>query len=116
MNRFTAILFMTLVVAACGSHGSGAPAATAPTPTAPTPPTPSSTGIRGSVSDTAFRHLDGARVEVVDGPEAGMSTTADANGSFSFSGTFDDTTRFRATKDGHLAATQVSRTFPNISG
>ena len=116
MNRFTAILLMTLAVAACGKHGSGAPAATVTSPTAPTSPTPSSTGVRGSVSDTAFRHLGGARVEVVDGPQAGMSTTADANGSFSLSGTFDDATRFRATKDGHLAATQVSRTFPNISG
>jgi hypothetical protein len=45
-----------------------------------------------------------------------MSTTADANGSFSLSGTFDDATRFRATKDGHLAATQVYRTFPWVSG
>ena len=115
-NRFTAILFMTLAVAACGNHGPGAPAATVTSPTAPTPPTPSSTGVRGSVSDTAFRHLDGAWVEVVDGLQAGMSTTADANGSFSLSGTFDDATRFRATKDGHLAATQVSRTFPWLSG
>jgi hypothetical protein len=37
MNRFTAILFMTLAVAACGNHGSGAPAATVTSPTAPTP-------------------------------------------------------------------------------
>ena len=115
MNRFTAILFMTLAVAACGNHGSGAPSATVLSPTASTPPTPSSTGVRGSVSDTAFRHLGGARVEVIDGPQAGMSTTADANGSFSLSGTFDDATRFRATKDGHLAATQVSQTLPHIS-
>ena len=116
MNRLTAILLMTLAVAACGNHGSGAPAATVTSPTAPTPATPSSTGVRGSVSDTAFRPLDGARVEVVDGPQAGMSTTADANGSFSLSGTFDDATRFRATKDGHVAATQVSRIFSTLSG
>jgi hypothetical protein len=116
MNRFTAILSLTLAVAACGNHGSGAPGATATSPTAPTPLTASSTDVRGSVSDTAFRHLEGARVEVVDGPQAGMSTTADAKGSFSLSGPFDDATRFRATMDGHVAATQVPRTFPNRTG
>jgi hypothetical protein len=110
MNRFTAILFLTLAGAACGNHGSGAPAPTVTSPTAPRPPTPSWNGVRGNVSDTAFRNLGGARVEVVDGPQAGMSTTVDANGAFSLSGTFDDATRFRAAMEGHLTAIQTSQT------
>jgi hypothetical protein len=44
-------------------------------------------------------------VEVVDGPQAGLSTTTDAAGGFRLSGTFDNTSRFRATKEGHIAAT-----------
>src|SRR5262249_11938595 len=64
-------------------------------------------------NDTAFRPLPGATVEVLDGPQTGMSTIVDAEGSFSLSGTFDDATRFRAAKEGHLTTTQVSRTVPN---
>lgn len=63
--------------------------------------------ISGFVLDTAFRPLAGARIEVLDGPQTGTSTTADATGEFSLSGTFDGTTRFLATQDGHAAATQV---------
>jgi hypothetical protein len=108
LNRFTALLFLTLAVAACGNHGSGAPAATVNSPTAPNPSTPSPNGvllINGTVNDTAFRPLPGATVEVLDGPQAGTSTTADATGWFSLTGTFDDTSRFRATLRDHVAAT-----------
>ncbi|MGE3840454.1 MAG: carboxypeptidase-like regulatory domain-containing protein [Vicinamibacterales bacterium] len=59
------------------------------------------------VLDTGFRPLVGARVEVVDGPEAGRSATTDENGSFSWTGSFDSTTRFRASKEGHVNATQA---------
>ena len=56
--------------------------------------------IRGIVCDTALRPLDGARVEVLDGPQAGTSTTSNGDGGFWLAGTFDDTTRFRATRAG----------------
>ncbi len=61
----------------------------------PSSPSPVSGGlfIQGTVSDTAFRPLAGARVEVLDGPQAGLSTTANAQGEFSLTGTFDDGTR-----------------------
>jgi hypothetical protein len=49
--------------------------------------------------------LSDAKVEVLDGPEAGTSATTNTSGSFSLSGTFDDSTRFRATKDGYVTAT-----------
>src|SRR4029079_18685054 len=109
---------LVIGASACGGNNTTSPSSTtSPQPVAqPTPPSNPDGFVRGSVSDTAFRPLDGAGVEVVDGPLAGMSTTADANGSFSLSGTFDDATRFRATMDGHPAATQVSRTFPWLTG
>jgi hypothetical protein len=50
-------------------------------------------------------------VEVLDGPQAGLTTTADATGGFSLSGTFDDTTRFRATSDGHVTSTRTLQPF-----
>jgi hypothetical protein len=43
----------------------------------------------------------------MDGPQAGTSATADATGDFQLTGTFDETTRFRASKDGHAAATRT---------
>jgi hypothetical protein len=58
-----------------------------------------------------FRPLAGARVEVVDGPQAGLSTTADSRGEFSLTGAFDEATRFRATKEGHVTATRTLQPF-----
>jgi hypothetical protein len=116
MNRLATILFLTLAVASCGDHRSVAPTATAPSPIAPgaliAPPPPSgSLFMKGTVSDTAFRSLAGARVEVVDGPQAGLSTTSDARGEFSLTGLFDDATRFRATKEGYVTATRTLQPF-----
>ena len=107
LNRFGAILFLTLIVAACGDHAPVIPA-TAPSPVTPpvSPPPNNTASVRGAVWDTANRSLAGAIVEVVDGPQAGTSTTSDATGAFALTGTFDDTTLFRATKEGHIAATQ----------
>ena len=72
-----------------------------------TPPDSQSGTIQlaGSVTDAAWRPLAGARVEVVEGPQAGLSTTTDANGDYFLRGSFDDATRFRATKDGHAPST-----------
>jgi hypothetical protein len=63
--------------------------------------------VNGWVFDSAFRPLAAASVEVLDGPQAGTSATANAEGHLSLTGTFDDTTRFRATTEGHVAATQT---------
>ena len=86
-----------------------------PSPVAPTAPSdvnsPVNGGeligelINGTVLDSALRPLSGARVEFVDGPQAGRFTNSRANGEFSLRGTVDDTTRFRATKEGHVTAT-----------
>ena len=103
------LLMFALVVTACDQGPSTGP--TPPTnvqpPVSPPVPPPPPAGIElaGTVSDAAWRRLPGAQVEVVDGPQAGLSTTAIANGEFRLTGAFDETTRFRATKDGHAPAT-----------
>jgi carboxypeptidase family protein len=96
-------LLAVLVQGLAGCRGSGAPSA----PSMP-PPAPGRTvsKVTGYVWDSANRPLAGAGVEVLDGLSAGASTTADTHGAFSLTGTFDATTRFRATKDGYVSATQ----------
>jgi hypothetical protein len=63
------------------------------------------TSLTGSVSDTLGQRLAGARVEIVDGRQAGHSATTDTAGSFSLKGTFDDATQVRASLDGYPATT-----------
>ena len=63
--------------------------------------------LRGFMMDTAYRALAGVRVEVLDGPSAGMFATSNDNGELTLSGVFDKATRFRATKEGHESRTQT---------
>ncbi len=93
------------------------------TPTGPTAPPPAiaalgtSGGLRGSVADSAYRPLPGARVEVTSGPHAGQSTMADHSGAYALNGPFDEGTQFRATKDGYSAAVKTLRvSCPTCSG
>lgn len=79
---------------------------TSPAP-APAPPNPNAITIAGSVQDRAWRPLSGARVEVLDGPDAGLSTLTDAKGGFRLVGEFDPSTRFRATSSQHRERTLV---------
>lgn len=99
MSAGIVLLVLAQVMAGCGDS---------PSPWAPSRVPPVTTGgqVAGIVYDTAFRPLAGARVEIVDGPEAGKSTVADGKGQFllNLTGTFDDTTRFRASNEGHIAA------------
>lgn len=89
----------------CRDHHGIPSSVTAPSPSGPTPipQAPSSGPVSGGVYDTAYRPLAGAVVEALDGSRAGTSTTADAEGAFTFEGVFDGTTRFRASRDGHVA-------------
>ena len=117
MTRLAAILFLTLTVASCGNRrpvplGGAVSSPLEPSPVgAATAPSDGTLFIRGTVSDTAFRSVAGARVEVVDGPHAGLSTISDVAGGFALTGNFDEETRFRATKDGYLIATQTLQPF-----
>lgn len=60
--------------------------------------------VAGTVSDAAWRPLAGATVEVVNGPHAGRSAITDGKGAFLLAGSFNETTEFRASMDGHVAA------------
>jgi hypothetical protein len=113
LEPFIAILLITVSwFVGCGSSQSTtAPSSLQTTiPSAP-PPIAGAIQVAGVVYDTAIRNVSGARVEVLDGPQAGVSTIADSEGRFSFSGVFDDGTRFRATKEGLLAATATMSPF-----
>jgi hypothetical protein len=100
------VVVLALAVGLSGCDGHGRPGSSGPSPVPqPGPPVAGGIQLAGTVSDAAWRSLAGARVEVVDGPLAGLSTTTDANGEYRLTGAFDETTRFRATKEGHVAAT-----------
>jgi hypothetical protein len=59
--------------------------------------------------DAVGRSLEGATVEVLDGPQVGALTTSDAAGAFSLTGSFNEATRFRASRAGYVTATNVFR-------
>jgi hypothetical protein len=113
---FCRLVLVTVLVQALGGCNSSpsAPSAILPPAPQPVPPQaqppqpPQQTGIlvAGKVTDTAWRPLAGARVEVVTGPQAGLSTIADARGEFRLSGDFDETTQFRASTEGHADLTR----------
>jgi hypothetical protein len=77
-----------------------------PAAPAPAPSAERSFSLSGGVSDTAFRELAGARVEVVDGPSAGRVATTDQWGHFNLPGTFTGTVQLMASKDGYQAQTK----------
>ena len=74
-------------------------------PPPPPPPALQETTLRGYVSDSAGRALEGATVEILDGPQSGRSAITDATGWFTLVGTLEDTTRLRASKEGHVSTT-----------
>ena len=109
MRVFAVIGLLVVAQGLAGCDGARSPSALvapspAPQPGPPPAPQPTAVRVDGWVYDSAFRILAGASVEILDGPQAGTRTTADARGHFSMTGTVDDTTRFRATMEGHLAS------------
>jgi hypothetical protein len=102
-KRRSRLLFMLLAAGLAACNGDGSPSA----PSGMEQPSqPAQIGVRvaGTASDAAWRPLTGARIEVVAGPQAGLATTTNAEGEFLLTGAFDETSRFRATKEGHAAA------------
>ena len=104
--RFGVAFLMLLATAGAGCHGSSSPSNVVAPSSTPTPPplTPTPMGVSGYVSDSAYRPLRGARIEALDGPQAGTSATTDANGQFTMAGQFDGTSRFSASLDGYIGA------------
>lgn len=105
MRMSRVIVFAVLVLGLTGCRGSGSSAPSSPSPIQPLAPQTGSVLMNGYVADTLLRPLAGVRVEVLDGPQAGAFTTSGATGEFSMTGTFDDTTRFRASKADLVTAT-----------
>jgi hypothetical protein len=97
----------TTMLAGCSGAISAGPTAPSASGTQPSAAALSSSmQLRGYITDTAFRPLGGARVEVVDGPSAGTTTVSGDDGQVVLTGTFNESTRFRASKDGHESRTQ----------
>ncbi len=95
------------MLAGCSGASSAVPTAPSASGTQPSNAVVSSSmQLRGYIMDTAFRPLAGARVEVVDGPSAGTTAVSGDDGQVVLTGTFDASTRFRASKDGHESRTQ----------
>ena len=105
-----AVLFVFTLTAGCDTPrspvGPTPPPVSVPSPTAPQPPA-ATNHIQGMVTDTAFRPLSGARVEVLTGPHAGRTTLTATDGSFTFTQAFNESTQLRAVKDGFVSTVQT---------
>ncbi len=64
--------------------------------------------LYGYVSDTAFRAVGGASVEIINGPEAGLVTMSDATGRFAYDRDVSSPSTVRAVKDGYAMGTNTS--------
>lgn len=115
-RRWPLTVFIVLVsvgISGCDSASptqptaiTNAPPVAAP-PTSPPPPAnPNAVSVGGHVADTAWRPLSGVRIEVLDGPQAGLTAFSD-RGTFHLVGEFNETTRFRASYAGHRDRTAV---------
>jgi Carboxypeptidase regulatory-like domain len=74
--KFCTIVLLATLAAACGSSPS------APSSTTPPPQQQQTFTLRGQVTSTAGGPVNGARVAVSDGPNAGKSTTSDGAGNY----------------------------------
>ncbi len=99
----TVFVAHAFALCACG-HDALSTSPSAASAVTPPPAAPGTILMKGTVSDTAFRHVIGAKIEVLNGPQSGMTTTSSERGEFTLIGVFDDTTHFRATKDGYALA------------
>ncbi|MGH9142142.1 MAG: hypothetical protein ACRD2I_13500 [Vicinamibacterales bacterium] len=102
--------FLVLCALAGGLFACGGPTSTSPT-VAPVPAAGAASQAltlagSGYVLDTALRRVTGAKVEVLDGPQAGAVMIADADGQFPLVGAFVRNNTFRASKEGFVTTTQ----------
>ena len=101
-------LILVLVVLPAAAHCGRSPVAPSGSPEN-SQPTPRESLVvasyQGWIEDSGGRAISGAVIEAIDGPQAGYTMTADAQGRFSVPGSFDETVTFRASHDGHIPAT-----------
>ena len=105
MRTLVGVVLLILAQATAGCDSSRPAVLNAPTPVPQPVPQTTTISVSGYVSDSAFRPLAGAVIEVLDGPQAGLTVTSGATGAFGFAGDFNDSTRFRASKEGHVDST-----------
>lgn len=83
-----------------GTASTATAAATASVPPLQEPPPPQTYSLTGVITDAdTHRPMPGARVEVLNGPNAGNATTTDANGAYVLQGLSSGTFRVRASAD-----------------
>ena len=109
MRMLAGIVLMSVMMSGCDNPTT--PLAPTPPPQAAPPPGSREIQLTGVVFDTAFRRLAGAVVEILDGSLAGSSATTGPDGVVSFHGALDGSVRARASKDGHVTATETSGDF-----
>src|SRR5262245_41890862 len=101
------LVIALFALAGCGGSKSAVTAPSAMPGVTTTPPLGSVLAMMGTVSDSAFRPLPDARIEVLDGSQAGTITVSNSRGEFAFWGTIEDNTRFRATRDGYTSSVET---------
>jgi len=104
-NLGLSLMALALFASACENPAAGPTPVALPLPPGPVEPSPQVRTVRGFVGDTIARPLVGAKVEVLDGPEAGKAAATDETGWFTLVGVLVDSTRLRASKEGHVTAT-----------
>lgn len=100
MRPLLLMIALALSVIGCGD-GDAAPTAPTPGPT-PAPTTPTTASLTGTVSTTSGQRIGAATVTALDGPNAGQSVQANANGEFRFESLTIATVNFVARAAGHL--------------
>jgi hypothetical protein len=112
MRRVCAAVCVLLSGAACERGSAPLPSAPSAVPVTAAAPQPARQAVAGYVYDTVLRPLGGVRVEVIQGPETGTEMISDADGRFSYEGTFATPVMLRATKDGYAELTDTVRIVP----
>jgi hypothetical protein len=109
MNIQRAIVVVAFAfLTACGSHPESSPLPSTPSPVPPPSPPPYQI-LNGYAYNTAFRPVAGATVTVLDGAQAGATTTSNEVGKFAFTGAFTVPTTLKVVKDGYITATVTAR-------
>ena len=108
MRLAMVMLVLALSAIGCGDDDSSTPTsptpapAPAPTPTPTPPPAPTTAALGGTVSNTNGQRIGGARILVLDGPNAGQSVEANGNGEYRFASLTISNANLSANASGYL--------------
>lgn len=103
MLKHTSVVLALLGAVTCG--GGGGAATNPTTPSTPTPPPVTTFTLSGQVTDSLTTiPIAGATVSVLDGTNAGKSTTTNSSGNYTLSGLQQSGFTIRATANDYVAA------------